>query len=287
MSEAIDSVSELERQELEADIRLRERELDIKVAEQVSLAVDRESQVRLRRRELAARVVELRQSRWTSPLVLAILPATVAGVSNILVALYNGYAGRNLEETKHYAQLTLEDAKAEAARILEMIKTGEPDKAAVNLQFLLDTGLSANLKTRESLKEYLAKRAPGQGPSLPPPGSPSSYIGEVVGSGMPTEFCGSASGNPSTSSWHRGIQVKGNTLIQPGTLIATFDPDGTYGNHTDGRSHCAIYQSQTTEGILVLDQWPKHPVSARFIKFLGASGLAVNDGDQYFVVNAR
>lgn len=39
----------------------------------------------------------------------------------------------------------------------------------------------------------------------------------------------------------------------PGTAIATFDPSGKYGNHTDGRSHAAIYLGQDATGIQVLD----------------------------------
>ena len=43
--------------------------------------------------------------------------------------------------------------------------------------------------------------------------------------------------------------------LRPGTAIATFDPDGRYGNHTDGRSHAAIYLGQDATGIRVIDQW--------------------------------
>ena len=85
--------------------------------------------------------------------------------------------------------------------------------------------------------------------------------------------------------------------IAPGTAIATFDADGRYGNHTDGRSHAAIYLGQDASGIQVLDQWvgrnrdsqgrlvvaPK-PVSERTIKFLKTPRIETN-GDNYYVVD--
>jgi len=37
---------------------------------------------------------------------------------------------------------------------------------------------------------------------------------------------------PAASLWKQGERVRGNVSITPGTVIATFDPDGHYGNHT-------------------------------------------------------
>ena len=70
----------------------------------------------------------------------------------------------------------------------------------------------------------------------------------------------------------------------PGTCIATFDADGRYGNHTDGRSHAAILIAEHSDGLLVADQWiadKRHPVAERVIRFRGGQGNAVNDGDQF------
>lgn len=61
---------------------------------------------------------------------MAILAATLAAVGNAIVAVVNGLEQRQLERQK-----------GEETRILEMIKTGDPDKAAENLKFLLDSGL--------------------------------------------------------------------------------------------------------------------------------------------------
>ncbi|MEN0580166.1 BPSL0067 family protein [Phytobacter palmae] len=51
--------------------------------------------------------------------------------------------------------------------------------------------------------------------------------------------------------------------MTPGTAIATFDAYGRYGNHTDGRSHAAIYPGQDANGIQVLDQWMGHSTDKR------------------------
>jgi hypothetical protein len=48
-----------------------------------------------------------------------------------------------------------------------MIKTGEPDKAAGNLKFLIDTGLINNEERVVQIQRYLSTRQPGTGPFLP------------------------------------------------------------------------------------------------------------------------
>jgi hypothetical protein len=102
-----------------------------------------------------------------------------------------------------------------------------------------------------------------------------------------------AAGTPQSKSWSRGVLVKG-AVLAPGTIIATFDPDGRYGNHTDGRSHAAIYIGQNADGIQVIDQWvdyinhvPKpHVASRRTIawKPKKPKTLDVNIGDMFYVV---
>ena len=64
-----------------------------------------------------------------------------------------------------------------------------------------------------------------------------------------------ATGAPLTRFWTPGPPVKGSTDLAVGTAIASFDPDGRYGNHTDHRSHAAIYMGQDDDGIQVMDQW--------------------------------
>jgi hypothetical protein len=87
-------------------------------------------------------------------------------------------------------------------------------------------------------------------------------------------------GLPPTTSWKKGRPVKGNPAIAKGTLIATFDAQHRY------IGHAAIYESQTPEGINVVDQWitpPAQPIHRRLIRF-GAPGTS-NNGDNFFVVD--
>ena len=87
--------------------------------------------------------------------------------------------------------------------------------------------------------------------------------------------------------------VKGNMSIRPGTAIATFDRDGHYGNHTDGRSHAAIYLGQDAERIHVIEQWNvwdhgqlvKHIAPhERIISFNNPKVQSINQGENYYVV---
>jgi hypothetical protein len=109
-------------------------------------------------------------------LVLAVLGAALAGVFNAGVAWWNdkqqqelesarASATRELEGQKDKRNAALEADKAEAGRILEMIKTADTEKAAANLRFLVDTGLASDRDGR--IKNYLDRRKPGEGPVLP------------------------------------------------------------------------------------------------------------------------
>lgn len=136
------------------------------------LAFEREKWIAeraFRERELDLRAKEQREgrSRWSNPLVLAIVGAIFAGLFNAGVAWYNDNATLTAQSANNDANLQLENLKAESARILQAISTGDPDKAATNLKFLLDSGLVANPKTVSFLKNFLATRTSGQGPSLP------------------------------------------------------------------------------------------------------------------------
>ena len=83
--------------------------------------------------------------------------------------------------------------------------------------------------------------------------------------------------------------------MAPGTIIATFDAKGRYGNHTDGTSHAAIYLGQNADGLQVIDQWVDvhngkrrphvaQPRTIRWKQFEGKNAKPVNIGDDYYVV---
>jgi hypothetical protein len=138
-----------ERAKSDRDFALRERE-----------QANRDAETNLKREEQAA-------SKWRSPLTVAILAAAIAVIGNAGVAALNGWLQRNLDDTKRNAELSLEESKAESNRILEMIKTGNTEIAAKNIEFLLDTGLVADAKRVARLRKFLENRKPGTGPSLP------------------------------------------------------------------------------------------------------------------------
>jgi predicted phosphodiesterase len=165
--EAASNHPEFEREKWQADVRLREREL-----------AGKERELDIQDREVKAKIDEQNRSRWTNPLVLAVMAAALAAAGNAAVALINGSAQRSIEERRAISQNKLEkekaqddreieEAKGESARILEVIKTNDPDKAAVNLSFLVETGLITNEQRRQSVALYLKNRRPGQGPVLP------------------------------------------------------------------------------------------------------------------------
>lgn len=116
---------------------------------------------------------------------------------------------------------------------------------------------------------------------------PKQSLGKPVGNGQCVAFVERAANTPRTPSWRRGAQVKGSPALAAGTAIATFDASRSHGNHTDGRSHAAIYVSQNAQGIVVYDQWVGQPVHQRTIAFRDSSykGHAVNDGNQFYVID--
>jgi hypothetical protein len=134
-----------EREKWEVEKAFRERELGIREREQAS----REAELELKRNEQA-------RSQWSNPLIVAILAAAIAAIGTTAVALVNGIYARQVEAQR-----------AEEARILEVIKTDDPDKAAVNIKFLLDAGLISDQDMRSKLASFLSQRQSGAGPSLP------------------------------------------------------------------------------------------------------------------------
>jgi hypothetical protein len=109
-----------------------------------------------RQAELSLRREELRKGRSTHPIVVVIIGGCLTAAFGMWTTHLNSQAGQ-VQET----------ARAEAARILEVVKTGDPDTAAKNLQFLADVGLVTDERVSQKLHDYIANRLPGQGISLP------------------------------------------------------------------------------------------------------------------------
>jgi N-acetyl-anhydromuramyl-L-alanine amidase AmpD len=134
-------------QDSTADEKRKEREIVIK-----------EREVAVKEGELALKRDDASSAAWRSPLVLSVLGAALAAAGNAGVSYFNAKQQRELE-----------DRKSEQARILEMIKTGSPDKAAENLKFLVDAGLITDPTVSANLGKFLKDRKPGTGPALPTP----------------------------------------------------------------------------------------------------------------------
>jgi hypothetical protein len=112
--------------------------------------------------------------------------------------------------------------------------------------------------------------------------NPERWMGQAVGTGQCVAYVREASGAPRTSQWRRAGRVKGDREIPQGAAIATFDPNGSYGNHEDGRSHAAIYIAQNENGLTVYDQWKGQVVHQRVIRFGGEK--PVNNGDEFYLI---
>jgi hypothetical protein len=113
---------------------------------------------------------------------------------------------------------------------------------------------------------------------------PERYHGKPHGTGHCVALVREAAGAPITTQWRRGDPVQGSN-VAPGTAIATFDSNGRYGNHTDGRSHAAILLAQYDDGsMLVLDQWVGQDAAQRVIKHRKGAGDAANDASRFYIV---
>ncbi len=129
----------------------------------------RERELRIQESELDLKRAEHTAAQWRNPLVVGIFAAAVAAAGNALVSYTNANAQRELEAQK-----------AEQARILEMIKTGDPDKAAENLRFLISAGLVTDTPLKKSVTDFLANRKPGSGPTLPSVASAPKLTAPIV-----------------------------------------------------------------------------------------------------------
>jgi hypothetical protein len=126
----------LDRQKVELEKQARERELQ------------------LRSEELELRRAEQGRARWLNPLFLGLIVAVIGLIGNMIVTFISGKQTRILESDKHRSAL-----------ILEAVKTGDPDKAAANLEFFLEASLLRDPDGK--LATYLKEREPGKGFSLP------------------------------------------------------------------------------------------------------------------------
>lgn len=122
----------------------------------------RERELKLREKETEIKLKESERSHFTSPLVLAVIAAAVGAFGNAYIAWYNASEQRGLESKRADEQHKLEDQKAEASLIIEIIKTrNNAEKAVSDIVLLIQTGLI--IDKAEIITTYFRKRVVGQG----------------------------------------------------------------------------------------------------------------------------
>lgn len=103
---------------------------------------------------------------WSHPIVVGLFAAVGAAAAN---GVANGIAIWS-EKVRAGTTIRAEELREEE-HVIDVIKTGDPDQAAVNLKFLIDAGVITNQTLLEHLNNYLEHLEhppkPGQGPVLP------------------------------------------------------------------------------------------------------------------------
>lgn len=114
-----------------------------------------EVETELKRRELTIAEKRLKADNLRNILIGALVPIVVALMTG-LPAYLNAANQQALQRASFEAQL-----------FTDPVRTGDPDQAAVNLGFLVQSGLLTG-ETGERVARYLAERRPGTGRVLPP-----------------------------------------------------------------------------------------------------------------------
>ena len=125
----------------------------------------------------------------------------------------------------------------------------------------------------------LPRCSPGLGAAAPSCPNLSRFLGRSTGSGQCVALAQAVQpGIGPTRSGACGEKVQGNTSLQPGTVIATFNKANRYANALDGSSHAAVYLGQNAKGVQVLDQWAGSTAAVRTIPWNNPGGAAANTG---------
>jgi len=148
---------------------------------------------------------------------------------------------------------------------------------------------SSIVLAQAAVPNIAADASPGAAPGGYIASNPEQWAGRPpVGTGECVPLVQQATGAPRSTQWWPGALVQGNTAIQRGTAIATFDGNGYYVGHT------ASYLRQDEHGVRVIDQWNDRGGSGQIISkqnphertiYFGRpqSGI-VNQGERYHVV---
>lgn len=135
---------ELDRAKFEFDKGVQNEQIKLKQLETTRLA-----------KELEFKEQDAARSRWTNPLVVAIIGAVFVGVGNIAVTAFNGRFQRNLSDSTNAQLGYLESVKVENASVLEVVKLGDPDKVRAGLCLLFKLNSIKTSSTNAAVQSYL------------------------------------------------------------------------------------------------------------------------------------
>ena len=103
----------------------------------------------------------------TNPVVVAAVITAIVSLAASYVSLTSAREQRDLDERKATTQLQYEFVKSEFDFVLQALRAANPDEAAENLTFLLETGIIQRTAFQERLSKYLKDRKPARGPFFP------------------------------------------------------------------------------------------------------------------------
>ncbi len=125
-------------------------------------------EIEVLKRELELKAIELelknrelqdlgKKTGWRpDPVVVGISAALIGFLGNVVATFLESRSSLQLENAKHEASRLLETDKARSSLILEAIKTGDPEKAAQNIEFFLAAGLIEDQSGK--IGRYIADR---------------------------------------------------------------------------------------------------------------------------------
>jgi hypothetical protein len=207
----------------------------------------RERELNLREREVSAREVELKRSRWTSPMVLGLFAAAIGLAGNIVVALVNNSNTQEVQRLQAEANITLTAIKT---------GTGNTDDACKNLIFFVSLGL---VRDPEGKIGKTCKGAPAGPPSLPTSSlaPASSFSGAVIDTFL---FKG------------RVVDSVGNGIV--GALV-TVNPTGMPASVLPGMSAAYIFSDKDGRFSSGLPSWWEASTLSVHVTCLGYSETTV------------
>jgi hypothetical protein len=103
----------------------------------------------------------------TNPAVIAAAIAAWASLTAGGLTWLSGTITANTQRMAAEQQAELDFRKFQSSLILDSVRPSDTDKAAGNLQFLIQAGLLTG-ETARQMEAYLTARKPGQGKALPP-----------------------------------------------------------------------------------------------------------------------